>query len=51
MRLWFYPRNGGCYKLGAGVFIKVVCMDVIFKMELLSTYLELYNSKYERNTK
>jgi hypothetical protein len=35
---------------GAGVFIKVVGMDVILEMKLVSTYMELKNSIYKKNT-
>jgi hypothetical protein len=35
---------------GASVCINIVGMDVIFHMELVFTYLELYNSRYEKNT-
>jgi hypothetical protein len=34
---------------GAGVYINVVDMDVIFQMELVSMYLELHNTRYEKN--
>jgi hypothetical protein len=36
---------------GAGVYINVVDMDVIFQMKLVSMYLELHNARYEKNTK
>jgi hypothetical protein len=29
---------------------KKLGMNVIYQMELVSTYLELYNSRYEKNT-
>jgi hypothetical protein len=32
------------------VFIKVIGMDVVFEMELVLIHLELYNSRYEKNT-
>jgi hypothetical protein len=34
----------------ASVFITVIGMDVIFQMELVVMYLELYNSRYEKHT-
>jgi hypothetical protein len=35
-------------QFGAGVCIQVVDMNVIFQMELVSTYFELYNSRYKK---
>jgi hypothetical protein len=35
-------------QFGAGVCIQVVGMNVIFQMELVSTYFELYNSRYKK---
>jgi hypothetical protein len=31
--------------------MKVVGMNFIFQMKLILTYLDLYNSRYEKNTK
>jgi uncharacterized membrane protein YccF (DUF307 family) len=35
---------------GAGVFIQVIGIYIIFQMELVATNVELYNSIYEQKT-